>query len=395
MSASASLMTSNLTCSGKKLAFAHHSQVCLFDIASNKEAKGPSSAWIFLIKFLVLGKRFILVVCTSSGTQVWNEEGTRMLLYLALEPTIPGSPSKDAATGAGDGPRKDQPDDSSLSFHKGACLLSLPAVSVHKPQQHHLCVGTSSGSLIITKAETGESAPFSPLFFNQTEGLAAVEALGADSSSSTLISAHSDGRLLFWQASPSGSYGERKDLPPISFPEDVCSSLGVVGGFLFSSWGSGHVRIFREMSREKGSIEIAAHARWIHGMDVREDGVFATAGEDSVVNVWKFESSPHAEEISLVGSGTVPDLLPTGCALMDPKGASCEVAVSVYDSQEVFVFGLPTPKAPSGGGPTEGKGGRGETGRSSIVGISQAPPKKEPEIGAVDGARPSATDSKK
>merc|ERR1711970_1497807 len=87
------------------------------------------------------------------------------------------------------------------------------------------------------------------------------------------------------------------------------ASLGNQG--LVIGFGSGCIRVFNHHTRIS---EIAAHARWITGLDAFSDlQMLATTSEDTVLNVWRITQDAGVE---LLYSSRVTDKLLTGVSFL-------------------------------------------------------------------------------
>ena len=84
--------------------------------------------------------------------------------------------------------------------------------------------------------------------------------------------------------------------------------------------------------------ELQAHSRQINGLVCHPSrSVFATAGEDTFMNVWEVAGSKiDSLEINLVASTRCPDFLLTGLAFGGNNNTS--IVASVYDYKSVLVW---------------------------------------------------------
>ncbi|KAJ8026039.1 WD repeat-containing protein 54 [Holothuria leucospilota] len=115
-----------------------------------------------------------------------------------------------------------------------------------------------------------------------------------------------------------------------------CCSVVVYKQTVIGGYGSGHIRIFDAF---KGTmmVEICAHARWIHAMDLAPStGLLISTSEDCFVRVWSLLKKEDDIHIMLEHTEHVADTQLTGVQFLDSAGQS--FCVSGYDSNVVVQF---------------------------------------------------------
>lgn len=304
LGATVSLLHNNLTCSSSGWSACIHNSVnsgsgkLLLSKLGGPIKDGPEVSQGMSIRFIELSLGPVLVVCSTNGTQIYNEDASGLHFYV---------PISDQVT-----------DGDTLKHHQGACLV---------PELQHIVIGTSKGSLALVAA--------SPSFMQLQESEPCSAASGvADVCYSALtnqvVSAHSNGELRVWTVNATGPYANQTVLPPMGQAPVRVSSMGAR---LLVAYGPGTLCLLDGVTYEV-QVELTAHARWVTAVDVHEDlGLVATVGEDTVLNVWQVDASNG--RIGLQHSSVVTDKLLTGAAMH-----GSEVLVTAYDSGELWRVGF-------------------------------------------------------
>jgi len=255
---------------------------------------GPEVTQATSINYVELSFGPALVVCSTNGTQIYNEDATAMLFYMPINDS----------TGA------------ALKYHQSASLV---------PTLHHIVVGTSKGSLLPVQALSLDQYVALPEC-NPAGAASAVTDLCFNAVSQTVVSCHHDGELRVWTTNPAGAYENPTHLPAIG---QVPVRVVALGSRVLVAYGPGTFCIFDAVSYEC-QVEVTAHARWLTAMSVREElGFVATVGEDTVLNVWQVDAGTG--QVGLQHSSVVTDKLLTGVSF-----AGAGLAVSAYDANELF-----------------------------------------------------------
>lgn len=276
-------------------------RVLLCNLAAGGVSKdGPETCQAMSIRYLELaGVGPVLVVCSTNGTQVYNEDATNMLFYLPINDSVP--------------------DAESLKHHQGCCVVT--------PFQH-IVVGTSKGSLQLISAAGGS-------FVQLAECPTSAPATGVvdlcySEVSGAVVSVHHSGELRVWMVNESGPYTNANIVPAVGQAPVRVASLGPR---LMVAYGPGTICLFDAVTFDL-QVELTAHGRWVTGIDIREDiGWIMSVGEDTALNVWHVDAATG--RVALQHTATVTDKLLTGVALY-----GSDVYVSAYDSSELYRVSL-------------------------------------------------------
>jgi len=255
---------------------------------------GPDVSQATSVSYVELSHGPVLVVSSTNGTQIYNEDGTAMVFYMPINDSTAAP----------------------LKYHQGACL---------EPALQHIVIGTSKGSLMAVQALTADQ--YVALVESQPAGAASgVVDLCFNAISNTIVSAHHDGEMRIWTINAAGAYENPTVLPAMGEAPVRVVPLGVR---LLVAYGPGTLCIFDAITHEL-QAEITAHARWITALAVREDlGFVATVGEDTMLNVWQVDA--NTGQVGLQHSSSVADKLLTGVAF-----SSTGMLVSAYDTSDLY-----------------------------------------------------------
>jgi len=304
LTGTASLLHNNLALSSSGWAACVHNSVnagggkLLLNKSGQPSKDGPEVSQATCIRYLECSIGSVLVVSSTNGTQIYNEDATAMLVYVPID---------DAAA------------DADVSkHHQGACWV---------PGVEHIVIGTSAGSLVPMQTSSGS---FMALAESPAPGAHAVADVCYSAITNTVVSAHNNGELRVWQVSPHGPYQNASAIPAAGQAPVRIASLGPR---LLVAFGPGTLCLFDAVTYEC-QVELTAHARWVTAVDVREDlGFVATVGEDTVLNIWQVDAS--SGRVGLQHTSVVTDKLLTGAAMF-----GSEVMVTAYDSGELYRVGV-------------------------------------------------------
>eukprot|EP00921_Rhytidocystis_pertsovi_P009946 GHVQ01015916.1.p1 GENE.GHVQ01015916.1~~GHVQ01015916.1.p1 ORF type:complete len:452 (+),score=43.99 GHVQ01015916.1:301-1656(+) len=161
--------------------------------------------------------------------------------------------------------------------------------------------------------------------------------------SASLVTGHSNGDVISWRISPhSGQCAQQRAVcknegNPVCAVK-CCDALG----YVVAAFGTGHLRIY-DLRENLLKVEITAHARWIHGIDVTADGFIASVGEDGVLNIWNCHDSN--KQVTLEKTFVVARKLLVGVSFIDNRsGASTSqdntlhTFVTAYDSKCLYAY---------------------------------------------------------
>jgi WD40 repeat protein len=149
------------------------------------------------------------------------------------------------------------------------------------------------------------------------------------SSVTHLVSGDESGQVSIWN---NGSFDQLCQFPSMGQP---CTSTVIQGDFVAASYASGVVRVYN-VTLSRVIAEIDAHCRMLNAMDIHlQHNVFATAGEDGFVNVWRLPRK-HQTDFELVSSHHFKDSLLVGVAFA--KEAGNKYFVTAYDEKQLTVL---------------------------------------------------------
>jgi len=309
LSGTASLLHNNLACSTSGWVATIHNSVndaggsrILLNKFGAQSKDGPEIILAMSLRYIDLPSGPVLVVSSTNGTQIYNEDATALLFFV---------PINDLAA-----------DTDKLKHHQGTCLV---------PHLQHIVVGTSKGSLMLVQATAPDFIALPECMPSQSD----LECSGvADvcfcASTNQVVSAHSSGELRVWTVSELAPYENAHVVPAVG---QAPVRVAALGARLLVAYGPGTICLFDAASYEL-QVEISAHARWVTAVDVREDlGFVASVGEDTALNVWTVDAGTG--QVALQHTSVVTDKLLTGVAMF-----GSEVLVSSYDSCDLCRVGL-------------------------------------------------------
>jgi len=115
--------------------------------------------------------------------------------------------------------------------------------------------------------------------------------------------------------------------------KDAISCLKAINDLLYVAYGSGHVRVF-ELSSGQLRLELQAHCRWIHAMDVNPStNLVVTASEDCHVLMWDINDN----KAELLDSHRIKDSIMTGVQLCK-NGRT--IVCSAYERNHLLKYQL-------------------------------------------------------
>jgi len=271
----------------------------LHSLPSSQSKEGPEASQVTSVRYLELAHGCVLCVSSTNGTQIYNEDATTLLFFAPIsDPT--GSPGIQKC-------------------HQAACVVA--------PFQH-IIIGTSEGSLILVQAAACDKYVAMPDSAPATGAATEVTDICYCAAAQSVFSAHTNGEIRIWQPAQSGPYTNVATMAGSGQSPVAISSLGAR---LLVVYGPGTICLYDAISPEHElQVEISAHARWINGCAVREDqGLVATVGEDTVLNVWQVD--PNTGRVGVHHSSVVTDKLLTGCVFYGSMAC-----VTAYDSDDLY-----------------------------------------------------------
>eukprot|EP00455_Lapot_gusevi_P043654 TRINITY_DN533_c0_g1_i10.p1 TRINITY_DN533_c0_g1~~TRINITY_DN533_c0_g1_i10.p1 ORF type:complete len:279 (+),score=51.99 TRINITY_DN533_c0_g1_i10:156-992(+) len=185
-------------------------------------------------------------------------------------------------------------------------------------------IGTSHGNVLVLTV-TPDALVMTQTVCEQKTNISDVAA-----NTQTVAVADMDGHIILLD--PSNL--QVTHIFPASIP-DPCLTVSLVGQYLLAGYLSGKIRIF-DISNPHLKVEIDAHSRPIYALHVHpHKPVFATGGEDTVVNVW---SLPDADgKVALLYSSEVKDTLICGLQFAH-NTENTVLCVAPYDFNHLIVI---------------------------------------------------------
>ncbi|CAH0752873.1 unnamed protein product [Bemisia tabaci] len=153
---------------------------------------------------------------------------------------------------------------------------------------NYICVGNSGGCLRVFGAidETSE------VTFIDRKAVHQSAITDISCCDQYLASADSNGDIFYWEFTDE----QLISLSQIKSYGFCCINIKLTSDWLVAGYGSGHIRLFdlKKTSRDSTQfsllVEIAAHAKWISGLDVSLNLQYIlTVSEDSFAKVWAIE----------------------------------------------------------------------------------------------------------
>eukprot|EP00397_Hematodinium_sp_SG-2012_P043525 GEMP01048400.1.p1 GENE.GEMP01048400.1~~GEMP01048400.1.p1 ORF type:complete len:316 (+),score=58.54 GEMP01048400.1:92-1039(+) len=285
------------------LCFTDQSKMIFCDLQKQTVTAGPKVANVKSFRYVSLNMNEYLVVCGSSGTEIFTKDGSKTLSF---------HPIKDGITNA--------------QYHKGCCAAG----------DHLLVIGGSDGSMRTLHAV---DQTFNEVAVTKTDIPHAVGDINYCAIAEVLICAHDNGAVSFWTATskkPPFAPFALLDQQVLGGHIQVPTGSAVVGVYCFVAFGNGSIRGWNCMTRQPECL-ITAHARWITGIDcVPADNCFCSVAEDTVLNVWRVKDPSGSEplEVQVEASKSVVGRLLTGACFRADKS---HLAVVAYEADQVYL----------------------------------------------------------
>ncbi|XP_065339299.1 uncharacterized protein LOC135939065 [Cloeon dipterum] len=283
--------------------------------ASTVSSLGSSSlqpVTILQVAFVSTSGRSYFVVASTFGVQIFDEGGSVILFSYDI--------SKSPVT-------PDNPDASSAPYAVGIAKLST------RPDTAFICVGASSGGILVLSA-VGLDICFCSKAQNHDYSVTCLAGLDR-----TLVSGDTSGTVMSWKIDDKGK------LTRTSFirgPNWSCTCLCMYydrseKAMAVAAFGSGHLRIY-EAANLALRAEVAAHSRWITGLDVAVKAkLLVSCSEDSIFSVWQL----HPDEktpIDYLCSTSVSSHKLVGARFLNSEGNS--LCLSSFESDLLHCYNL-------------------------------------------------------
>lgn len=198
-----------------------------------------------------------------------------------------------------------------------------------------ILVGTSWGDIIVEKllgaAESSESYHPKPSLLGHKAAVTFIQ-----SDDKYIYSADDTGVIIQWdkQGDPLVKHNDAKGFP--------CTSLVLLKNIVIASYASGYLRIYGNGNNNRDDralqAEIGAHARCITALHVHPVlPIFASVGEDCVVNVWSLpnvSSSNSSKEASTVSNDNKTTSSSSSAASSTSTASTNETTSSSFSASE-------------------------------------------------------------
>lgn len=192
-----------------------------------------------------------------------------------------------------------------------------------------LCVGCSNGAIAVFDCSGDLSRGNYPLAHTLESRGQPIYELG---SSPSYLSACDDEGNLFAYRSDSAfemAFSIRGNGSP-------CTCIFNTEFVMVAGFATGHIRVYRFDTREL-AVEVTAHVRMITGLSFNEEHQLAVScSSDQYIHVWSIPNFRTKANSSMdcVFSHLLENKICTGVSFL----GSQQIAVAVYDEDEIFVF---------------------------------------------------------
>ncbi|NXK42410.1 WDR54 protein, partial [Piprites chloris] len=253
-----------------------------------------------------LPARVLLVLTSQRGVQMYDADGSTLVFWHALD----------------------------VPEHPAAHSVFARGISVAR--EHFICVGTSSGAVLVFDIPPkGTNVTLSEVLEQHRDPVTdiAAEQGQALEGAGDLVTADDSGTLCLW------STGEEFTLlGKIPGSGCTCSSVTLWNGIVAAGYGNGQIRLW-EAGTGQLRAQVSAHARWIYALDLAPlTGKLLSGAEDSFVHVWKLSRDPDTDDVEIqhCHAECVTDTQVCGARFCDPAGDT--FAVTGYDLSEILCY---------------------------------------------------------
>ncbi|XP_027765455.1 WD repeat-containing protein 54 [Empidonax traillii] len=255
-----------------------------------------------------LPARVLLVLTSQRGIQMYEADGSTLVFWHALD--VPEHPAAHSV------------------FARGISVAG----------EHFICVGTSSGAVLVFDIPPkGTNVTLSEVLEQHRHPITdiAAEQGQAPEGAGDLVTADDSGTLCLW-----GTGEEFTLLGKIPGSGCTCSSVTLWNGIVAAGYGNGQIRLWEAGSGQLRA-QVSAHARWIYALDLAPlTGKLLSGAEDSFVHVWELSRDPDTDDVEIrhCHAECVTDTQVCGARFCDPAGDT--FAVTGYDLSEILCYGL-------------------------------------------------------
>eukprot|EP00357_Protocruzia_adherens_P034348 CAMPEP_0114984070 /NCGR_PEP_ID=MMETSP0216-20121206/7064_1 /TAXON_ID=223996 /ORGANISM="Protocruzia adherens, Strain Boccale" /LENGTH=331 /DNA_ID=CAMNT_0002346149 /DNA_START=19 /DNA_END=1014 /DNA_ORIENTATION=+ len=316
---SASLMPANLTGAEGHLAYVNNNPPKCHIIDTKNISDKTRSTWeatyddvmeLTEVKYVQAFDTSYLLICFIGGVQMCNKEGKRLHHHIK----------------SSDWKKKYREEN---TYYKGvAAVRCLDGYDL-------ICVGNSEGFIHTVK---NAGSKFKDDILSKIPGVAGIAVLQGYESTLCVGDTNGDVYLLSIENTTDAnlvSKFETEDTVPPTCMDTVMRPGKTNESILLVGFGSGKVEGI-SLTENSKLFTLHAHARWLSGICAHPDcSVFATVGEDCVLNVWEISTD---ENMKVVFSKKLADNILTGVCFMGEN--SREVGVVAYDSASLTIYSI-------------------------------------------------------
>ncbi|XP_053313999.1 WD repeat-containing protein 54 [Spea bombifrons] len=275
-------------------------------LQSKEGSAAVSASLITQASWCVLPSRVLLVLTSQKGIQMYESDGSIMVYWHSLDAL--DTPQAQAVFARGIAPAKGQ----------------------------HICVGTSAGLVLVFDVPAkGTNITLAEVLAEHRDPITdiACETCNDKAGGADLVTADDSGVLCVWKVDE-----DFRLLTKLSAYGVTCSSVKLWAGIIAAAYGNGQIRLYDAVTGALNA-EVAAHARWIHALDIApHSGRLLSGAEDSFVQIWQLSRSADsgAVEVEHCHSECVTDTQICGGRFCDPQGTS--FSVTGYDLSEIIRY---------------------------------------------------------
>ncbi|XP_059469523.1 WD repeat-containing protein 54-like [Neocloeon triangulifer] len=267
---------------------------------------------ILQVAFVSTSGRSYFVVASTFGVQIFDEGGSVILFSYDISKSPVSAFDTDA---------------SSAPYAVGIAKLST------RPDTASICVGASSGGILVLSA-MGLDISFSSMSRNHDYSVTCLAGLDR-----TLISGDTSGTVMSWKIDNNEKLNRTSFIRGPNWScTCLCAYYDLAGkAMAVAAFGSGHLRIY-EAATLALRAEVAAHSRWITGLDVApETRMLISCSEDSIFTIWQLNPD-ECTPIDYVCSSSVANHKLLGARFLNSHGTS--LCLSSFESNFIHCFNL-------------------------------------------------------
>lgn len=323
---SCALLCNNLTANGKHLAYAAYTKAVIVPdgqclrggnaIAHCASIESEEGAQIQQLRWVQLQMQEFLVIATTKNLMIYSAGGERLIHVVT------------ASSG-------ESANDAPAAFRGIGSCVAGPA--------DYICVGVSTGAVCLVPVPNPAETAFGDSLLSPTSEDAIVDVTAGqaphnDPTRALVCSADSVGSVLVHALEADGMWQHCCAFNCSTYDEtpSLCTTLRMRGNYIYAGYSTGHIRVFDLVACAQ-VVQVAAHARWINALEVHPDGTtFASAGEDTTINVWAFHAPPQVVHKSSI---VVTDSLLTGLAFCGGLERS-HMCANAYDQPTMHAWKL-------------------------------------------------------